>query len=854
MGDHIGRVIPVAIEDEVKESYLTYAMSVIVSRALPDARDGLKPVHRRILYSMSEMGLRNNTPYKKCGRIVGDVLGKYHPHGDQSIYDALVRLAQDFSLRMPVVQGQGNFGSVDGDPPAAMRYTEARLAKVSEAILRDIKKETVDFVPNYDDSMMQPSVLPTAFPFLLVNGSSGIAVGMATNMAPHNLSECCDAINATIDNPEIDSLELTKYVKGPDFPTGGIIFGRKGIIDAATTGRGKITVRSKTELEEMRGDREAIIVSEIPYMVNKANLVIKIAELVRDKKIDGISDLRDESDRNGMRVVIVIKKGFSPKVVLNQLYAHTSLQQNFNVNNLAIHNGLPKMCNLKDLIKIFIEHRQDVITRRTIFDRNKAQDRAHILEGLQIALENVDEVVAIIKKSTSVVNARVALMARFELSEKQAQAILDMRLQKITSLETQKIIDELKEIHELIAYLQGLLDNPGRILSVIQEETTEIKEKYGNDRLSEINPQEVTGITIEDLIEQEDMVVLISNKGFIKRVSLSEYKEQGRGGKGSNSAKLKDGDFVEHIFIANTHDIIMFVTSVGKAYWLKVHEIPEASRQARGSHLKTIFEFEEDEEITTTVSLNDFNEETFLFMATNHATVKRVTTFNFRNAKTRGIKAIKLDEGEKLISAKLTDGNQDIVLISQKGKGLRFPETAVRVMGRDTHGVRGIKLAADDKLVGVCVGSENEQMLLLSEQGFGKRTLMGNLSYHNRATQGQIIYKVNEKTGKVIGSMTVTEEDHIVCITQLGKTLKVRTSLVSLLGKNAFGVKILNIDKNDDLVGLAKAINTDPEPEQKDLFEESDEAESSVITETTGIEAENTEIEESTEVEESTEE
>lgn len=833
MGDHIGKVIPVAIEDEVKESYLNYAMSVIVSRALPDARDGLKPVHRRILYSMSEMGLRNNTPYKKCGRIVGDVLGKFHPHGDASIYDALVRLAQDFSLRMPVVQGQGNFGSVDGDPPAAMRYTEARLAKVSEAILRDIKKETVDFIPNYDDSMVQPSVLPTAFPFLLVNGSSGIAVGMATNMAPHNLSECCDAINAAIDNPEINSLELTKYVKGPDFPTGGIIFGRKGIIDAATTGRGKITVRSKTELEEMRGDREAIIVTEIPYMVNKANLVIKIAELVRDKRIDGISDLRDESDRNGMRVVIVIKRGFSPKIVLNQLYAHTSLQQNFNVNNLAIYKGLPKMCNLKDIIHIFIEHRKDVITRRTIFDRNKAQDRAHILEGLQIALENVDEVVAIIKKSTSVVNARVALIARFELSEKQAQAILDMRLQKITSLETQKIIDELIELHKLIAYLQGLLDNPGRILEVIKEETTEIKVKYGNDRLTALNPQEVTGMTIEDLIEQEDMVVLISNKGFIKRVSLSAYKEQGRGGKGSNSAKLKDGDFVEHIFIANTHNIIMFVTSVGKAYWLKVHEIPEASRQARGSHLKTIFEFEENEEITTTVSLNEFNEDTFLFMATNHATVKRVTTHNFRNAKTRGIKAIKLDEGEELISAKLTDGHQDIVLISQKGKGLRFPETAVRVMGRDTHGVRGIKLAADDKLVGVCVGSENEQMLLLSEQGFGKRTLMGNLSYHNRATQGQIIYKVNEKTGKVIGSMTVTEEDHIVCITQLGKTLKVRTSLVSLLGKNAFGVKILNIDKNDDLVGLAKAVNTDPEPEQKDLFEKAIDSEDTSEKETT---------------------
>jgi len=819
VADHIGRVIPVDIGDEVEESYLTYAMSVIISRALPDARDGLKPVHRRILYSMSEMGLRNNTPYKKCARIVGDVLGKFHPHGDASIYDAMVRLAQDFSLRVPVIQGHGNFGSVDGDPPAAMRYTEARLGKVAEAMLRDIKKETVDFRPNYDDSMLEPSVLPTAFPFLLVNGSSGIAVGMATNMAPHNLSECCDAINATIDNPEITALELTEYVKGPDFPTGGTVFGRKGIIDAATTGRGKITVRAKSELEELRGDREAIIVTEIPYMINKANLVIKIAELVRDKKIDGISDLRDESDRNGMRIVIVLKRGFSPKVVLNQLYAHTSLQQNFNVNNLAIVEGLPKVCNLKDMVSIFIKHRQDVITRRTIFDLKKAKARAHILEGLQIALNNVDEVVVIIKKSSSVANARVALMARFELSELQAQAILDMRLQKITSLETQKIIDELNEIQKTIYYLEGLLEFPERILAVIKDETTELKDKYGEDRVSELNPMEVSGITIEDLIEQEDMVVLISNNGFIKRVSLSSYKEQGRGGKGSNSAKLKDGDFIEHIFIANTHDIIMFVTSVGKSYWLKVHEIPEASRQARGSHLKTIFEFEENEEITTTVSLNEFSEDTFLFMATNKATVKRVTTHNFRNAKTRGIKAIKLDDDEKLISAKLTDGNQDIVLISQKGKGLRFPENAVRVMGRDTHGVRGIKLATEDKLIGVCVGSEQEQMLILSEQGYGKRTLMGNLTYHNRATQGQIIYKVNDKTGLIVGSMTVTEEDHIVCITQQGKTLKVRTSLVSLLGKNAFGVKILNIDKNDDLVGLAKAVNTDPEPEQTDLLD-----------------------------------
>ncbi|MBI9096824.1 MAG: DNA topoisomerase (ATP-hydrolyzing) subunit A [Spirochaetaceae bacterium] len=810
------RIIPIAIEDEVKESYLNYAMSVIVSRALPDVRDGLKPVHRRILYAMNEMGLRNERTYKKCGRIVGDVLGKYHPHGDQSIYDALVRLAQDFSLRIPVVQGQGNFGSIDGDPPAAMRYTEAKMAKVTEAMLRDIKKETIDFGPNYDDSMKEPLVLPTAFPFLLVNGASGIAVGMATNMAPHSLTEVCSAINATIDNSEITIDELLTHVKGPDFPQAGIIYGRIGIRDAAFTGKGKITVRARCTIEEIRADKEAIIVTELPYMVNKANLIVKIADLVRDKRIDGISDIRDESDRNGMRIVIELKKTVSAKVTLNLLFNHTSLQSNFNVNNLALVNGMPKLCNLKDMLTAFIEHRVDVITRRTIFDLKKAKDREHILEGLKIALDNIDEIIQIIKASSNVNIARASLMARFEFSEVQAQAILDMRLQKLTSLETQKIIDELLEIRELIAYLESLLADKGKILEVIKEETSELSEKYGDERRTEILNEEINGMIMEDLIEKEDVVVLISNRGFIKRIPLTAYKEQARGGKGSNSTKLKDDDYLEHIFIASTHDKIMFVTTLGKAYWLKVYEIPEGTRGSRGKHLKTIFEFLPDEEITTTVQIDEFTEDTYLFMATEKAVVKRVSTYAFRNAKTRGIAAIVLDEGDKLIKAELTTGDDDVMLFTRNGKGLRFHESKVRAMGRNSHGVRGIKLGdKDDILVGVAIRKENEQIFMISEYGFGKRTEFDEFNPHGRGTQGQKAYNVTEKTGKLISAITVNDTDSLLCMTSLGKTIKLALSNVSILGRNALGVKIVNISDDDSLMGVARSENEDDDDEDE---------------------------------------
>ncbi len=808
MSDINGRVIPVSVEDEMKDSYLTYAMSVIVSRALPDARDGLKPVHRRILYAMSEMGLHYERENKKCGRIVGDVLGKYHPHGDQSIYDALVRLAQDFSLRYTLVKGQGNFGSVDGDPPAAMRYTEAKMEKITEEILRDIKKETVDFGPNYDDSLKEPLVLPTALPNLIINGASGIAVGMATNMAPHNLSEVCNAVAAVIDNPEIELKDLMQHITGPDFPTGGIIFGRKGIRDAFGTGRGKITVRSKFTLETTKSGKDRILVTEIPYMVNKSNLIIKIADLVKDKKIEGISDLRDESDRNGMRIVIELKKGVIPKVILNQLFLHTSLQQNFNVNNLALVNGLPKLLPLKEQLEIFIKHRKEVIIRRSRYDLRKAEERAHILEGLKIALENIDEVIRIIKESGSVEDARNALIKRFDFSEKQAQAILDMRLQKITSLETEKILDELKEVMALISYLKDLLAHEEKIMDVIKDETLKIGEKYGDKRKTDIIPDEIEEINIEDMIQKEDMVVLLSNMGFIKRIPVSSYRNQGRGGKGSSSAKLKNEDFVEHLFVASTHDIILFITSEGKSFWLKVHEIPEASKNSRGTLVRTLFAISPNEDITAVMSLSEFSSENFILMGTVSGLVKKVTTESFRNAKTRGIKAIELKEGDRLANAILTSGSDEIVIISKKGNALRYNESNIRASGRTSRGVTGMKLRPDDEVAGVLSINEDDKILIITEYGYGKRIDYQLFQPHGTRTRGQIAYKTNEKTGEIIGVLPVNETDELMCISSLGSTIKIAVSDISLQGKTASGVRVLNIVKPDFLISMAK-INTE---------------------------------------------
>ncbi|MBI9103546.1 MAG: DNA topoisomerase (ATP-hydrolyzing) subunit A [Spirochaetales bacterium] len=808
-----GKVIPIAIEEEIRESYLNYAMSVIVSRALPDIRDGLKPVHRRILYGMSEMGLRHDRTNKKCARIVGDVLGKFHPHGDQSVYDALVRLAQDFSMRYPMVNGQGNFGSVDGDPAAAMRYTEAKLMKIADEMLRDIKKETVDFGPNYDDSMLEPLVLPAAIPYLLINGATGIAVGMATNIPPHNLVEVSNAAVALIENPDITIDELMEHVSGPDFPTGGIIFGKRGIRNAYKTGRGKVTIRSRVNLETTKSGRDVIIVTELPYAVNKANLIIKMADLVRDKKIDGISDLRDESDRNGMRIVIALKKGAIPKVVLNQLFTHTSLQQNFNVNALALVDGIPKLVTLKDMLHAFLMHRKDVVTRRTLFDLNKAKERAHILEGLKIALDNIDDVIQTIKASGTVDIARKNLMDKFSLSEKQAQAILDMRLQKLTSLETQKILDELKEIRAMISYLESLLADEGKLMGVIKEETQEIAAKHSDIRSTEIVLDEIEKIDVEDMITKEDMVVLISNKGFIKRVPVNAYKNQGRGGKGSSSAKLKNEDFLEHLFIASTHNYILFVTSEGKAYWIKVHEIPEGSRASRGVQVKVLLNISANEEITETVSLEGFDKNQFIFMATRKGVIKKVSTSDFVNAKTRGIIAIKLDSGDRLVSALLTTGENEVVLVSKYGFALRFHEENVRAMGRATRGVTGIRLQQGDELCGVMAVKEEEEMFLITEYGYGKRTMFDNFSPHGRGTRGQITYKTSEKTGEMVNALSVNVNDDMMCITSQGNTVKLELKGIPQMGKAAQGVRVVTIDKPDFLIGVARVASDDEKKE-----------------------------------------
>ncbi|UCG00030.1 MAG: DNA topoisomerase (ATP-hydrolyzing) subunit A [Spirochaetaceae bacterium] len=805
MAKSTAQVIPVAIEDEVRESYLNYAMSVIVSRALPDVRDGLKPVHRRILYAMDEMGLRHDRPYKKVGRIVGDVLGKYHPHGDQSIYDALVRLAQDFSMRYPAVDGQGNFGSIDGDPPAAMRYTEARMARLAEVMLRDINKETVDFGSNYDDSMQEPLVLPAALPFLLVNGASGIAVGMATNMPPHNLVEIADAVVAVIDKPKLSFKELCAIVKGPDFPTGGMIFGTQGILDAFKSGRGKIVVRARIALETAKSGKECLIVTEIPYQVNKSNLIVRIADLVKDRKIDGISDLRDESDRNGMRVVIELRRGAIPKVVLNQLFTHTQLQLNFGVINLALVDGRPKELSLREMIDLFIDHRKEVVIRRTRYELRKAEERAHILEGLKIALENIDAVIAIIKKSQTVDTARQNLMKRFKLSEVQAQAILDMRLQKLTSLETKKILDELREVLDKIKYYKSLLASEKKILGVVKEETQELAKTFGDERRTEIVAEEVQEINIEDLIAKEDMVILISNKGLIKRIPVSAYRRQGRGGKGSSSTRLTDTDFVEHLFIASTHDYIMFITSEGKAYWLKVHEIPEASRASRGQSIKTLLAISNNEEIATVVSLKDFSDKQYFFMMTLKGIVKKVQTSDFSNARTRGIVAIKLDKGDRLIGAMLTGGKDDVIVVTRQGLALRFSEDSVRPMGRASRGVIGIRLSTEDEVAGVVAVRKEEELFLITEHGYGKRTEFANFSPHGRGTRGQTCYKVSKKTGELVGVLAVRKKDDLVCITSQGNTIKLRLREIPVLGRAAIGVHIVNIDAPDLLVAVARA-------------------------------------------------
>ena len=805
-------IIKIPIEDEVKQAYIDYSMSVIVSRALPDVRDGLKPVHRRILYSMEEKGLRYSGPTRKCAKIVGDVLGSYHPHGDASVYDALVRLGQDFSQRYPVIYPQGNFGTIAGDPPAAYRYTEAKMEKIAEAMVEDIKKETVDFIPNFDDSTVEPTVLPGKFPFLLANGSSGIAVGMATNMPPHNLKEISSAISAYIDNNDITIDELAKHIKGPDFPTGGIIYGTKGIKQAYKTGRGKVIIRSRFKIETDKRGKESIVFTEVPYQVNTTNLVMKIGELARDKQIEGISNVNDESsDRAGLRIVVELKKGAIPKIVLNQLFTKTQLQANFGVINIALVNGRPETLNLKQLVKYFVNHRFEVVTRRTQYDLRKAEERAHILRGLIIALNNIDEVIEIIKKSKDIPEAKNALMKRFNLSEIQAQSIVDMKLGRLTSLEINKIKEELEELELLIEHYKDLLANPIKIYALIKEETQELVEKFGDERRTDIVPDEVEQLDIEDLIQNEEMVILISNLGFIKRIPSSAYKIQNRGGKGSSTAKLVEDDFIDQVFTAVTHDYIMFISNLGKAYYLKVHEIPEATRTTKGTHIKALLAIDAEEEITAIVSFKEFSPDIFLIMATSSGTIKKIPIDTFANAKTRGIRALNLKDSDHLVSAILSTGSDNIMLVTKQGKALRISGNTVRPQGRTAGGVKGINISDSDELAGAVRVVEKQSILLITANGFGKRIDFAEFAEHGRGTGGQKIYTVTERTGEVIGVITVFDDDEVVCITGQGKTLRLKVDSVGIMGRAAQGVRVLNIDAPDFLVGLDVVAREDSE-------------------------------------------
>lgn len=801
------------VSKEMKESYLNYAMSVIVSRALPDVRDGLKPVHRRILFDMFEMGLRSNTPFKKAARIVGDVLGKYHPHGDASVYDALVRLAQDFSLRYPVVKPQGNFGSVDGDPAAAMRYTEAKMSRIGEEMLTDIQKETVDFGPNYDDSLQEPLVLPAAFPYLLANGSSGIAVGMATNMAPHNLVEICDSIGAVIENPDITVDELMNYIKGPDFPTYGVICGRRGIRDAFATGRGKIVIRARYEIEE-HANHSQIVYTEIPYQVNKAELVKKIDEL-RKTDIPAIAAVRDESDRDGMRVVVELKKGAVARVVVNLLFLRTPLQSNFNVNNLALVDGRPKLLSLKEMLVHYIHHREVVVERRTRYDLRKAEERAHILLGLKIGLENIDEVIKVIKESENNDIAAEHLMKRFGLSQIQAQAIIDMKLGRLSHLETEKILDELADLEQKIVYYKELLADEKKILGVVEQETRDIAAKYGDKRRTEIRIEEIGESSIEDFIKEEDVVVVISHKGFVKRVPVDEYRSQGRGGKGVRGAALRDEDFVEHLFVASTHEYVMFVTSLGKAYWIKVHELPEGSKTAKGSSMKSLLQLEDGEEISSIINFKDFSEDSYLFMVTRLGVIKKVCLDAFRNAKVRGVKAIILDEDDVLMQCEFVSEGDEAMLVTRKGQGLRFAESDVRAMGRASRGVRGIRLLGDDTVAGLVKVDPTKRILMVTELGQGKQVEFSQFSRHGRGTQGQKIYRIGEKTSQIVNALAVNDDNDLVCITLNGQTIRVHVNTISIQGRNASGVCVVKLRSAKERI-VAMAVTEYAKDEDED--------------------------------------
>lgn len=822
-----GSLIKIPIEDEVKQAYIDYSMSVIVQRALPDVRDGLKPVHRRIMYAMDTLHLASGGKTKKCATIVGEVLGHYHPHGDASVYDALVRLGQDFAQRYTTVTPQGNFGTIAGDPPAAYRYTEAKMSRITEEMTSDINKNTVDMIRNFDDTCDEPAVLPSKFPFLLCNGTTGIAVGMATNMPTHNLREVADAICAYIDNQEITIEELMHYIKGPDFPTGGIIYGTAGIKKAYTTGRGKIVIRSKFTIETDKRGKESIVFTEVPYGVNTTNIIRRIKELVRDKQIDGVVNANDESsDRSGMRLVVDLKKGAITKIVLNQLFAKTDLQSNFGVINLALvpqvkegaaprydEPGMltlpatylkPEVLTLKQLIQHFVNHRDEVITRRTIYDLKVAKHRMHILEALITAINNIDEVIQIIKSSENTEDAKLKLEKRFNFDDEQAQAIVDMQLKRLTHLLIEDLQKEIKELQALINYLEGLLADHNKILNLIKDETRGLAEKYGDDRRTEIVASEVEQINVEDMIKDEDMVVMISRMGYIKRVPADKYKKQGRGGTGSNGTNLLDDDYVNQLFIGSTKEHLLFITNLGRAYWMKIHEIPESEKAARGAHIKGLLQVGPDEEITTVVSLKEFSDDLFLFMTTAQGIVKKVRSTEFQNAKTRGIIGIKLNDNDKLISAIPTTGDCEVMLISRRGKALRITEDSVRLMGRASCGIKGMKLSEGDEIAAAVKVEKDANMILLTEKGVGKRISFDLYSVHGRGTGGQRIFGNTESKGEIIGAINVKDKDEVVCMTSQGKTLRFKATDIKEQGTGASGVNVVRVTEPDFIVGLDK--------------------------------------------------
>ena len=804
-----GRIIPVNIEQQMKSAYIDYSMSVIVSRALPDARDGLKPVHRRILYDMSaELGLYSDKPTRKSARIVGDVLGKFHPHGDSSVYNAMVRMAQEWSLRYPLIFGQGNFGSMDGDSPAAMRYTEARMRKITDEVMADIDKETIDWTNNFDDTMKEPTVLPTKIPLLLVNGASGIAVGMATNMAPHNLGEVIDACCAYVDNHDIECEELLQYVKGPDFPTGGIIYGYEGVREALMTGRGRVVMRARTEIEHTASGRECIVVTEIPYMVNKAEMIKKIADMINDKKIDGISYINDESDRNGLRIIIILKHDAVASVVLNTLFKNTPLQTSFAVNNIALVNGRPQMLPMRDLIKYFIEHRHDVVVRRTRFDKRKAEERLHIVQGLLIAQDNIDEIVRIIRASQTPDAAKQTMIERFELSDIQASAIIEMRLRALTGLERGKLLAERDELEKLIAHLTEVLANVGMQMQIIKDELLEIKEKYGDERRSEIvyaseefNP--------EDFYADDDMVITISHMGYIKRTPLTEYRTQNRGGVGAKGSATRDEDFIEHIYVASMHNTMLFFTEKGRCFWLKVYEIPEGARSSKGRAIQNVIQIEPDDKVRAYINVKsladaEYVNNNYIIMCTKDGTIKKTKLEAYSRPRQNGVNAIVIREGDQLIEAKLTSGNAEVMIAARDGKAIRFNESTVRPIGRVGAGVRGISIEDGDEVVGmICVEPDSKQdVLVLSENGYGKRTDLDEYRITNRGGKGVKTINITEKTGKLISIQAVTDDNDLMIINRSGLTIRTAVSQIRLAGRATQGVRIINLREGDAIASV----------------------------------------------------